>query len=148
MIKAKRYYFCKIKLEKLKTLFYPDRKINSPEKVFDLVKDIIGNSDREELLVISLNVKNEINGINISSIGTIDSSIAEPKEILKFCLLTNASNFIICHNHPSGHPEPSKQDISFTERINESSKIIGIKLIDHIIIGDETFYSFKEKGNL
>ena len=146
MIRAKRYYFCKIKLEKLKTLFYPDRKINSPEKVFDLVKEIIGNSDREEILAISLNVKNEINGINISSIGTIDSSIAEPKEILKFCLLTNASNFIICHNHPSGDPSPSKEAINITLRIKECGKILGINLLDHIIIGNRKYISLKEKG--
>lgn len=148
MIKGKRFYFCEIKIDRQKTLFYPERKIDSPKKVYELAKTFIGDADREELLVITLNTKNEINAVQIASKGSLNNSIATPREILKLAILTNSASFIICHNHPSGVVEPSREDCLITERIKRCSEMMDIKLLDHIIVGENRFISLKDKGIL
>ena len=80
------------------------------------------------------------------STGSLNSSIVHPREIFKRAVLQNAASIIICHNHPSGDPTPSQEDINTTKRIYDAGKILGIELLDHVIIGDNKYTSLKEKG--
>lgn len=144
----KRVNIVTIKMVKECSILYKNRKISSPEDAYSLIKEFLDCADREQLIVCSLNTKNQPTTINIVSIGTLNSSLVHPREVFKPAILGNASSIIIYHNHPSGSPEPSNEDVSITHRLKECGKLLGIDLIDHIIIGDERFVSLKEKGIL
>ena len=101
---------------------------------------------QEVLKLIMLDTKNQIISIKDVFKGSLNTSIVHPREIFNEAIKRNSSSIIICHNHPSGDPTPSKEDINITLRINECSKIIGISLLDHIIVGKGKFISLKEKG--
>ena len=83
-----------------------------------------------------------------SLIGTLNTSLAHPREIFKEAIIYNAMPVVLAHNHPSGDPEPSEDDLTITKRLTEAGKILGIEVIDHIIITKTGFFSFKEKGLL
>lgn len=122
-------------------------KMNSPKistKAFNEVFNL-KNRAEEVLVMMTLDTKLKITGMFLISMGSLDSAVVHPREIYKRALLQNASSIIIAHNHPSGNPEPSKQDVNMTIRIQEAGKIMGIELLDHIIIADNKFLSFKEK---
>ncbi len=121
-------------------------QVSSPKDVAVLLQDYIGNVDREHFVIILLNIKNKIIGINTVSIGSLSSSIVHPREIYKAALLANAGSIILAHNHPSGDLTPSPEDISVTKRVCEAGEIIGVQVLDHIIVSDEGFYSFREGG--
>lgn len=116
---------------------------NSPSSIYEYVKYQMRFKDRERFLVLLLNTKHEIIASDLVSIGTIDRTIVEPKEVFKLAIQISAYAICVCHNHPSGHLEPSKADINLTQRLVEVSKLLGIPLIDHLIIGDNDYYSFK-----
>jgi len=102
--------------------------------------------NRVMLVVCCLDAKNQPTLINIASIGTLNSSLVHPREVFKAAILGNAASIIVAHNHPSGDPSPSPEDISITTRLREVGKIIGIDVIDHIVIGFNNYVSLKEKG--
>lgn len=103
----------------------------------------------EVMYMLTLDVKLNITGTFLVSQGSLNTSIVHPREIFKRALLVNAACIIIAHNHPSGDPSPSKEDVDVTKRIRDAGELLGIELIDHLIIGSETEYvSFKEKGIL
>jgi DNA repair protein RadC len=118
--------------------------IGKPGDVFNLVKDELGKSDREMFLSILLTTRNTVIGIEIVSIGTLNCSLVTPRELFKSAILANASSLIICHNHPSGDTEPSDEDIKITKRLHEAGKLLNIELLDHIIVGHNSFLSLKE----
>lgn len=144
----KRINIVSLELVKKSSLLYGPRQCTSVQSAYELVAPFIQNKDREHLLVVGLNAKNEPTVINIAHIGTISQSVASPGDILKPVILSNASRFLVAHNHPSGHPEPSRQDKLLTNRLNEAGRLVGVELLDHIIIGGSSFYSFKEKNKL
>lgn len=144
---SKRVDIVSIKIVKEKSVKYENRRISTPGDAQYLCRRFLEDSDREQLIVVSLDTKNQPNTINVASIGSLNSSIVHPREIFKSAILSNANSIIIAHNHPSGDANPSKEDISITKRLKECGEIIGINLIDHIIIGDNNrFVSLKEKG--
>lgn len=148
-LSSKRVDIVKIKMVKESSIKYSGRKITSPKDVISLASDFILEMDREVCIVIGLDVKNQPCTLNICSIGSLNASIVHPREVFKSAILSNAASIIFVHNHPSGDPKESKEDISITERLKESGKILGISLLDHIIMGDKnSFISFKEKGIL
>ena len=100
------------------------------------------------MIVCCLDMKNQPTSISVVSIGSLNSAIVHPREVYKTAILSNAASIIIAHNHPSGIVDPSHEDITLTNRLDEAGKIIGIKLLDHLIIGYGNFYSFKEEGML
>ncbi len=103
---------------------------------------------KEYFKIILLDTKNNIKKISEISVGSLNSSIVHPREVFSEAVANSAASVILVHNHPSGESEPSREDISLTNRLNECGKILGIKILDHIIIGDGVFYSFKEEGLL
>lgn len=118
---------------------------------FDLAKyfsDKIGNRSSEVLLVICLNTKNEVIAYSEVFKGSLNQSIAHPRDIFQLALLNNAARVAISHNHPSGNVNPSSNDSAFTERIRESGVLLGIEVLDHIIVNDlGDYYSFREESN-
>ena len=120
--------------------------ISKPEDIYDLVKDDMKYFEQEHFRILMLNTKNIVINIKDIFIGASDSSVIETRKVFKEALKYNAKNITICHNHPSGDPDPSKEDVNISLRIKEAGKIIGIDLLDHIIIGDNRFVSLKYKG--
>ena len=120
--------------------------ISKPEDIYDLVKDDMKYFEQEHFRILMLNTKNILINIKDIFIGASDSSVIETRKVFKEALKYNAKNITICHNHPSGDPDPSKEDVNISLRIKEAGKIIGIDLLDHIIIGDNRFISLKYKG--
>ena len=101
--------------------------------------------EQEHLRVVCLNGKNRVLAITTVFVGTLDTSLVHPREVFKEALRRTAKSIILVHNHPSGLPEPSKEDIEITKRIAQAGKVIGIEMLDHIIIGDGEFISLNEK---
>ena len=120
--------------------------ISKPEDIYDLVKDDMKYFEQEHFRILMLNTKNIVINIKDIFIGASDSSVIETRKVFKEALKYNAKNITICHNHPSGDPNPSKEDVNISLRIKEAGKIIGIDVLDHIIIGDNRFISLKYKG--
>ncbi|MDD3223810.1 MAG: DNA repair protein RadC [Clostridium sp.] len=134
-------------LKRVKTYKSGDNyKITKPYDAAQLVMQEMKNYNRERLRVILLNTKNVVIRISDISVGNLNSSIVHPREVFSEAILWHSAAIIICHNHPSGDPTPSNEDINITARLKECGKIIGIDVLDHIIIGDGVYVSFKEKG--
>ena len=127
-----------------------DRKrdtISNPDCAADAAYKATGYYEtRERFKVIVLNTKNHVLGIEEISVGTLSASLVHPREVFQAVLKYPASAFTIFHNHPSGDPSPSREDIAVTERLVKSGKVLGIDLLDHIILGKENFLSMKEEG--
>lgn len=123
-------------------------RISSPNDAACLVMDELRFMKKEYFKVILLDTKNFVISTELISVGSLNSSIVHPRETFKPAIKKSASSMILVHNHPSGESEPSHEDITLTNRLDECGKILGIKVIDHIIIGDGVFYSFKEEGLL
>jgi DNA repair protein RadC len=121
-------------------------KICQPKDAAELVMESMRYLKQEVLKVVLLNTKNVVVGIKDVSMGSINSSIVHPREVFCDAVKRSCASIIVCHNHPSGDPTPSNEDISVTRRLKESGKLLGIELIDHLIIGDGIFVSLKEKG--
>ena len=102
--------------------------------------------EQEHFVVLYLNTKNEVLKKQTIFIGSLNQSVAHPREIFKAAVKSSSARLIVAHNHPSGNPEPSKQDIAFTKRIVECGKLMGIEVLDHLIIGENSYISLKETG--
>lgn len=123
---------------------YKSKEINSPKQVYRIFKSKLKDYHREHFYVIALNSRNY--SVAEISIGSLNSSIVHPREIFAQAIKHHAASIILAHNHPSGDPQPSKDDLKITERVYQAGKIIGIEVLDHIIITKSNFFSFKEKG--
>lgn len=121
-------------------------KIRSPKDVADYLMEDMRYLKQERFLVLLLDTKNQVLGKEEISLGTLNSSIVHPREVFKPAIKKSVSAIILVHNHPSGDPTPSREDIEVTKRMEEAGEILGIDVLDHIIIGDLTYVSLKEKG--
>lgn len=122
--------------------------IRTPKDAVDVINEVfdLKNRDVEYFGLIALNTKNQIAGMHIVTVGTINASLVHPREVYKRLLLNNAASYICFHNHPSGNPQPSSEDASVTKRLVEVGTLIGIELLDHVIVGNPGFSSLKELG--
>ena len=120
--------------------------IKDPESVVKAIRASIKDKAKEHFKLILLNPRNKIIGISTISIGTLNASLVHPREVFKDAIMHTAASVVLAHNHPSGDPEPSEDDITITKRLIEAGKILGVEVIDHIIVGKNGFFSFKEKG--
>ncbi|MBC2580620.1 DNA repair protein RadC [Clostridium sp. DJ247] len=123
-------------------------KISNPKDAAELVMEEMRSLKQERLKVIMLNTKNIVVHIKDVSVGSLNSSIVHPREVFCDAIRKSSASIIICHNHPSGDPSPSNEDINITHRLKECGKLLGIDLLDHVIIGDGKYISLKEKGIL
>jgi len=120
--------------------------VKTPDEVVRLVKGRLKGKKREHFLVILLDTRGQLIKISEISIGSLDSSIVHPREVFKEALSASAASVIFVHNHPSGDPEPSEDDIKLTERLANAGEVMGIDVLDHVIIGDEKYLSLKREG--
>lgn len=123
-------------------------KITSPKDIAEYYKVQLKNYQKECLMLLIMDSKNRIIAEETLSIGTINTSIADPREIFRTVLKKNGVSVILLHNHPSGDPTPSREDILITERIADAGRLLGIGLNDHIIIGQNTYISLLAEGYL
>ncbi len=121
-------------------------QIGGPRDVAELLMGEMRYLDREHFKVILLNAKHRVVDIVTVSVGSLDSSLVHPREVFKECLRRNCACIIIAHNHPSGDPTPSHDDIAITRRLASSGMILGVEVLDHVIVGDNRFSSLKELG--
>lgn len=122
--------------------------VRTPEEAAGLVMEEMRYLDREHFRALVLNTKNHVLAVDKISVGTLNSSAVHPRELFKNAIRRSAAAVVLLHNHPSGDPTPSPQDVDLTKRLVEAGEIIGIPVLDHIIIGDNRFTSFKAEGLL
>lgn len=130
------------------SFLYQTRTISSPNDAYEMIEEQFEGLDWEQFIIACLNMKNEPTNISVVSVGSLNKAIVHPREVFKTAILSNASSIMAFHNHPSGDTTPSQQDIQLTHRLVEAGELLGIKLVDHLIIGDGSFTSLKEKGYL
>lgn len=142
----------KVVLEKEISVNCPevDRKMNSPEKIVGLATYFLKMQEAPEeyMYMLCMNTKLEMTSVFEISHGNVNSSIVGTREMFQKALLANAVSIALIHNHPSGDPTPSREDVEVTKRLVEAGKIVGVQVLDHIIIGRPGYTSLKEKGYL
>ncbi|MGE7274389.1 RadC family protein [Brevibacillus panacihumi] len=120
--------------------------IRRPLDVYDYVKSEMMFLSNEQFCCLFLNTKNHVIAKDTISIGSLDSAIIHPREVYRAAIKRNSASIICIHNHPSGDPTPSREDIEVTKRLSEAGEILGIPLLDHVIIGHNKYQSLKESG--
>ncbi len=149
----------KNKAATLRAAFELSRRINSYNKdkkvaftsandIFNYVKNDMRFGNREYFLVIALNSKLEVIDTEVISVGTLTQALVNPREVFSFALKKKAHRLVVCHNHPSGHVTPSKNDFALTDRLISAGRIIGVEVIDHIIISNNDYYSMKQNADI
>jgi len=122
-------------------------RFTAPSQVFETFSFLMRET-KEMFLTLHLDGKNRIVCLDLVSIGSLNQSIVHPREVFKTACLSNAASLLLIHQHPTGDPSPSQEDIAITRRLREAGEIMGIKVLDHIIVGDGTYLSFVERGLL
>ena len=125
----------------------PGQRYSSPSQVSDTFQFLM-NETKEMFLTLHLDGKNRIICMDVVSIGSLNQSIVEPRSVFQTACLSNAAALILVHQHPTGDPSPSSEDISITRRLKEAGEIMGINVLDHIIVGNGEYMSFVERGLL
>ena len=118
--------------------------VRGPETVFDLTRDIRG-ANREHFVGFYLNSRNQVLRREIISIGSLNASIVHPREVYQPAIAVSAASLILAHNHPSGDPTPSEEDLAITRRLVEAGRILGIDILDHVVVAKDAYASFKER---
>ncbi|MGR6544845.1 RadC family protein [Paenibacillus tundrae] len=137
------------KLAKALTLPNQDQHIiRSPKDVFNLLESDLRYEQKEHFLCLFLNTKNRLIFKEVISIGSLNAAIVHPREVFHAAIRRCSASIICVHNHPSGDPEPSVEDVNLTKRLTGAGEIIGIEVLDHVIIGGNRYYSLKEHGHL
>lgn len=126
--------------------WFDETKINTPDKIAEIFIPLLKDEQKEKFLVVCLNSSNKIIKYEVISVGSLNASIVHPREVFKTAIENSAASILLIHNHPSGNPEPSKEDITITKKLVESGTIIGITVVDHIILAGNKYLSFIEKG--
>ena len=134
-----------VELSMVREIKISGQKYNSSEEVArsEFARSLL-KSDREKFICMHLNIKNQIISFEIVSTGSLTSSIVHPREVYKGAILSNSASVIFMHNHPSGDPEPSIDDMEITKRLEKAGEILGINVLDHIIVASGGFYSFRQ----
>ena len=123
---------------------YKSKELTDPEKVYRLIKSKLKDYHKEHFYIIVLNSRGH--SIAEVSVGSLNASVVHPREVFAEAIKNKAASVILAHNHPSGDPEPSEDDLLLTKKLVESGKILGIEVFDHIIVVKDGFFSFKNKG--
>ena len=143
-----KYHGYSVKLQVVReNLNYEPYQIRNPEDVYNFLS-YLETQDKEQFLSILLDTKNRVLGVDEVSVGTLNASAVDPREVFKTAVLYNSASLILAHNHPSGDPTPSKSDIDITKQLKRGAKLLGLNLLDHVIIGYKKYKSVKEEGLL
>ena len=122
-------------------------RVRGPEDIHCAFRSL-SECDRERFYAVHLDSQNQVCGVELVSQGIVDASLITPREVYKSAILANASGLILLHNHPSGSIEPSPEDRSITRILKDGGQLLGIPVLDHVIIGDNAYFSFEEAGLL
>lgn len=126
---------------------YDAERLTTPEQAVAAFTALLGEPDREYMIALMLDGKNRITSVHRISEGSLNQSIVHPRETFKAAILSNAASIILAHNHPSGDPSPSKEDMAITRRLVDAGEMLGIKVLDHVIVGtDGRFLSMTGEG--
>lgn len=120
--------------------------VRSPKEAATIFIPSLRYQEKEHFMAAHLNTKNQIIAIETISIGTLNASLVHPRELFKTAVKNSSAALIVAHNHPSGDPEPSKEDLQLTRRLKQAGELMGIDILDHLIVGGERFISMKERG--
>jgi len=122
--------------------------VSTPEDVYKVLQQYLQDTDREHFVVVFLDAHCAVIGINTVSVGTLTESLVHPREVFKGAILANAASIICAHNHPTGIAQASEADISITQKLKEAGRILGIPVEDHVIVGEDRPFSFRQHGLL
>jgi len=133
--------------------FSKNEKVVSAKIVYEIVTELLSIEDeldreKEHLWAIGLNNQHQIKYIDLVHLGTVNSCVCGPMEIYRRGCIKGVVSLIVAHNHPSGNPEPSFEDRKMTKRLKEAGEILGIKFLDHVIVGQDKYYGFSDEGQL
>lgn len=126
--------------------FYQKTAVTTPDDAARYIMPRLRYETKENFAIILLNVKNQILSFKIISVGILNASLVHPREVFEEALKNAASSIILTHNHPSGDPKPSNEDIATTHRLVKAGQIMGINVVDHVIVGNNKYISLKEQG--
>ena len=144
-IPGKRVDLIRLKVVKESTGLYGINRFTEPHEAAAMVRPLISEADRELFLVMSVNTRMEPMAVEIVSVGPLKACLVEMREVFKHAILNNAAGIVCFHNHPSGDAEPSREDRLMTEKLRAAGELLGIPLVDHIIVTEEQYYSFKKQ---
>ena len=125
-----------------------EEPVNTPDRAVLILQEFLEDKDREYICAVYCDSKIKPICMSVISIGTLNCAVFHPREVMKAAVLANAASVMLFHNHPSGDPEPSKEDVEVTDRLTEAGKALGIQVLDHIIVGRGCRFSFQEHGLL
>jgi DNA repair protein RadC len=120
------------------------RRVRNAHDVYEAFRAHFEPMDREQFVAVILDGRNRILGFNLVSVGTLTSALVHPREVFKPAILANAAAIVLVHNHPSGDPEPSDEDKALTQRLKQAGDLMGIRVLDHVVIGDGRYVSLAE----
>lgn len=144
-VPGKRVDLIRLQMVRESRSLYGFSRFSEPQEAADMVRPLISASDREMFLVMSVNTRMEPMAVEIVSVGSINACLVEMREVFKHAILSNAAGIVCFHNHPSGDAEPSREDGLMTEKLKAAGELLGIPLMDHIIVTEGQYYSFKEQ---
>ena len=121
-------------------------QLRSPADAAAVLGEYFRDRDREEFVVAFLDTANTITGLHVASVGGLAAAIVEPRQVFKAAVLANAAAILLAHNHPSGNPEPSREDVAVTKQLVEAGKVMGIPVHDHLILAGSGYTSLAERG--
>ena len=135
------------RLVRERTFTFPTRdQVRSPADAAVVLAEYFSDRDREEFVVAFLDTANTLTGLHVASVGGLAASIVEPRQVFKAAVLANAAAILVAHQHPSGNPEPSREDVAVTRQLVEAGKVMGIPVHDHLILTDHGHTSLAERG--
>jgi DNA repair protein RadC len=126
----------------------PAEAIRTPDQVYRIVRPLVSDASREHFFAVYLSTRHAVLRVELVALGSLNASIVHPREVFKPAIEISAASLVVCHNHPSGDPSPSEDDIEMTHRLCRGGEILGIELLDHVIIANGNFLSFREQGIL
>lgn len=124
----------------------PQLPVHNPDVAYWVLRPYFDGLDREHFVSLLLDIKHRLIGLNVISIGHLSAAPVHPREVYKAAVTANAAAIIVAHNHPSGDPEPSPDDVATTRRLAEAGRILGIELLDHVVVGEDRYVSLRERG--
>jgi|CXWL01.1.fsa_nt_gi DNA repair protein RadC len=125
----------------------PAPRVDGPEDVSKLLRPLLRDADREHFYVVLLSTKNHVLAVELVSVGSLSASIVHPREVFKPAILVSAAAIVVSHNHPSNDVTPSPEDIEFTRRLAQAGELLGIRVLDHVIVCENSFVSLREAGH-
>ena len=128
------------------TFPYSPNAVSQSSDAAKIIQTYLAGADREYFVLLLLDGKHRVNALNVVTIGSLTAALVHPREVFKPAILANAASVIVGHNHPSGDPEPSREDLALTERLVKAGELMGIRVLDHLIVGEDRFVSLADRG--